>query len=59
MIGVLFYIGVGLYFYSLKNNNFDYDKPRFWGIVLGWPLIHIIYFLGVYAETIKEFKDRL
>ena len=58
MIDLLFYLGVGLLLYSYKNNRFDWDKPWFWGVVLGWPAVLLFTFFQTYIEVIKEYEDK-
>lgn len=57
MLDTLIYIGIGLFLYSYRNKDkFEFEKPSFWGVVLGWPIFLVITFFQAYRDVIKETK---
>ena len=54
---MLFYLGIGFLLYShWGSNSFDRDKPKFWGIVLAWPIALLVSFLTAWVDVEKERK---
>lgn len=59
MLDVVMYVGVGLSLYSYRNKDkFEFDKPLFWGIVLGWPVFLFVSFLEAYIDTINKMENK-
>lgn len=55
----MFYIGTGLWIYTWnQRDSFDFHRPLFWAIVLGWPAFLAFTLLQTIIETLEEERKK-